>query len=122
MALGQLFGFEEMPSLIEDWNIIPTDLAWLTAALLAIVQVAALPALLSMPLTPAVRLVSSISGWIALIVWLGIAVLLLIGGQSGINTGLFGSHVHTPAGLWVVGFVTLLLVMRIVASIEYRRR
>lgn len=122
MTLGQLFAYEDMPALIANWDLLPVEVSGVAAASLAILQVLALPALLAMPLRASVRRLSSISGWIVLIVWACIALGLLISGQAGVNSGIFGSHINVPAGLWMIGFTSVLIALRVMISVEFRKR
>ncbi len=120
MAVAQLFAFEEMPEVIASWGLVTSGSALLVAAVLVVLEVAAIPALLGMKLVPKVRLVSSIAGWTVLLIWLGVALWLAVTAMPGVNSGMFGSMVHLPPGWWMVSFVALLLTMRVVASYNAR--
>lgn len=107
LAVAQLFTFEKFPDVIMGlglpWNNEVT--AALQAALLVILEVAALPFLLFMPLSRLARVVSMVAGWLVIVWWVGIALWSNGMATSAPNTGLLGATIETPVGWWMI-FVT----------------
>lgn len=122
MALGQLFAFEDMPGIVASWDMpLVSDAPHMTAAVLVTLTVFAIPALVGMKLPPLVRSLSSAAGWVVLTAWLSIALWLYATSTVQLNAGVFGAKVHLPPGLWLCGFVLLLLAMRIFLATLSRR-
>lgn len=75
VTLLQLFRFEYMPDVVREYELFGMGAeSLIVAAILVTVQVAALPFLLRLPLSPLARVLSMIAGWIAVAAWLVIAV------------------------------------------------
>ena len=121
MTLGQLFSFEEMPGIASAWQLpLLSDVAALTVASLAVLQVIALPALIGMSLPIWLRRISSWAGWLVIGFWLAIASSLSLSGAT-VNSGILGEKLPVEAGasLWVI--VLILATLRVSASIVARR-
>ncbi|MNR47772.1 hypothetical protein D3C85_1669190 [compost metagenome] len=73
-----------------------------------VLEVAALPFLLRMPLSLAMRFVSMASGWLVVVFWLAVQVYLNVNGISSDNSGLLGTVVETNVS-WMTVFGLLLL-------------
>jgi hypothetical protein len=109
MAVAQLFTFEEFPTVIE--TLLGTDnqvFSHTIAALLVTLEVAALPALLFMPLSPAMRTVSRIAGWLVMALWAAFSALgsMIMAGE--LNSGILGATLPVPVGWWLVLFFIVL--------------
>lgn len=103
MTIAQLFHFEKFIPLIEDFDLPGGELtAHLFAASIVTLEVASLPFLLRMYLSPAMRFVSMISGWIVVILWLFVQIYLNLQHSSTENSGLLGVAVPIETGWWVV--------------------
>ena len=95
MAVSQLFTFEDFPEVIKAmWLPGGEDVASVRAALIVALEVGAVPFLLMMRLSPALRVVSMIAGWFAASIWQNCS--------SGViaNSGLLGATVKLPVGWW----------------------
>jgi len=103
MAIAQLFHFEDFVPLIEDFGL-PGGVvvAQLFAAGIVVLEVAALPFLLRMRLSMAMRFVSMISGWLVLILWMLVQIYLNCVYPGMQNNGLVGSVVEVGVGWWSV--------------------
>lgn len=103
MSVAQLFRFEEFPQTIADmW--LPGDMsaAIVIAACTVTLEVLALPFLLAMRLSHAMRVVSMVAGWIVIGLWLVILILQNISSSIIANSGLLGATVPIPVGWWMV--------------------
>ncbi|MNQ27624.1 hypothetical protein D3C85_408840 [compost metagenome] len=109
MAVAQLFHFEDFVPLLESYGL-PGGIvsAHLFASCIVVLEVAALPFLLRMPLSPAMRFVSMVSGWLVVVLWLAVQVYLKVNGISLDNSGLLGTVVETNVS-WMTVFGLLLL-------------
>lgn len=103
MTIAQLFHFEKFIPLIEGFDLPGGELtAHLFAASIVTLEVASLPFLLRMYLSPAMRLVSMVSGWMVILLWLLVQLYLNLQ-YSGIeNCGLLGTAVPVAVGWWTV--------------------
>lgn len=109
MAVAQLFHFEDFVPLVESYRL-PGGVvsAHLFASCIVVLEVAALPFLLRMPLSLAMRFVSMASGWLVVVFWLAVQVYLNVNGISSDNSGLLGTVVETNVS-WMTVFGLLLL-------------
>lgn len=103
MAVGQLYGFEKFIPLIEGFGLPGGETgATLVAAFIVISEVFALPFLLRMRLSPLMRIISMVLGWMAAAIWTYLAVWVLASGNGVENVGIFGTSIELPMGLWTV--------------------
>jgi hypothetical protein len=103
MVIAQLFTFEGFPRVIEI--LLGTDnqtFSHIAAALIVTLEVAALPFLLFMPLSPAMRIVSMVAGWLVMAVWTAFMALGSMLAAPGANSGILGATVAVPVGWWAV--------------------
>ncbi|HEY5695794.1 MAG TPA: hypothetical protein VIQ80_03090 [Candidatus Saccharimonadales bacterium] len=103
IAVAQLFTFEKYPAVIADmwlWGGAEFALVW--AAVIVTLEVAAVPFLLSMRLSPAMRVVSMAAGWLVTFLWVGI--LFWQNSERAViaNNGLLGATLKVPTGWWSV--------------------
>ena len=112
MAVAQLFTFEKFPAVIEGmWLPGGGFMSSVRAALVVVFEVGAVPFLLSMRLSPAMRFVSMVSGWLAIAAWLGASVWQNVAPGVVSNSGLLGATVKLPVGWWNVLFCLALGVL-----------
>lgn len=112
MAVSQLFTFEDFPAVIAQMNLPGGDAyAPIRAALIVTLEIAALPFLLSMQLSPAARVVSMLSGWAAIIAWLAASIWTNIMAEDAVNSGLLGATIPLASEWWAVIFSLALGVM-----------
>lgn len=100
MAVGQLFSFEKFIPLIKDYELFSNpDSAMITASVIVICEVFALPFLLRMPLSPMMRIVSFVCSLLAAGIWMWLALVSAssIGMQEN-GMGMFGVKLAVPAG------------------------
>ena len=70
--------------------------------LIVALEVAAVPFLLGMRLSPAMRVVSMVSGWLVLLGWFVTLILQNLSSHVIANNGLLGATVSLPVGWWSV--------------------
>jgi hypothetical protein len=102
LAVAQLYKYEDFPSVIKGFGLSGGAIwASLYAAVIVIGEVLAVPFLLRMPLSPAMRIVSMVSGWLVIVGWLVIALVNNITGYVG-NSGILGATIPVVSGWWTV--------------------
>lgn len=105
MAVAQLFTFEKFPDVIKAmWLPGGDEVASVRAALIICLEVGAIPFLLSMRLSPAMRFLSMLSGWAVVLAWLAASLWQNLGSAVIANSGLLGATVKLPVGWWNVLF------------------
>jgi hypothetical protein len=112
MAVAQLFTFEKFPDVIQQmWLPGGEAIATVRAALIVVFEIGAIPFLLFMRLSPAMRFVSMVSGWLAIMAWMGASLWQNISGGVIANSGLLGATVRLPVGWWNVLFCLALGIL-----------
>lgn len=103
MVVAQLFTFEKFPDVIKEfWLPGGTDIALLLAASIVVLEVAAIPFLLSLYLSPLLRVVSMIAGWLVIALWVVLLVWQNLQPSSIANNGILGATLPLPVGWWSV--------------------
>ncbi len=104
LATAQLFSFEDFPAVIAGLNIMGGDtLAPVYAAVLVTAEVFALPYLLGARLSPAMRAVSKILGWVVIGAWIAVLVWLSAMTSGVENSGILGATIAVASSWWLVG-------------------
>lgn len=112
MAVAQLFTFEKFPTVIFNMWMAGGDIfAPVWAAIIVTLEVAAVPFLLMMRLSPAARFVSMVAGWLSITLWMGIFVWQNTEHAVVANSGILGATLRVPAGWWSVLFMAALAVL-----------
>ncbi|HET8884283.1 MAG TPA: hypothetical protein VFM68_02330 [Candidatus Saccharimonadales bacterium] len=112
LVTAQLYSFEDFPRVIESfWLPGGEAFAQLVAALLVTGEVSAIPFLLSMRLSPAMRVVSMVAGWLVIASWLTLAVWINVTVNAVSNAGLLGATVSLSPGWWMVFLFAALAVL-----------
>jgi hypothetical protein len=116
MVVGQLFTFEDFPGVMMAMGLPAGEtLAALYAGIVVTLEVLALPFLLGLRLSVAMRVVSMVVGWLVVGVWLGISLLVNLNSAGG-DSGLLGATVPLPAGWWSVWFCLALGILAVWAA------
>lgn len=102
-SLTQLFWFEAFPQVFESFGV-GLLFAPMLAAVIIVLEVAALPFLLRMWLSPAMRWVSMVSGWLVAVGWLKISILAVLYGTTATTVGFLGPEIPLIPGWWAVCF------------------
>ena len=107
MAVTQLFSFEDFPEVIYDIWLPGIGRAGsvVAASLLVIGEVLAIPFLLRMRLSPAMRAVSMVAGWLVVLFWLVALAWQNVTPSALTNAGLFGATLALPVGWWAVFYM-----------------
>jgi len=122
-AVLQLFAFESYPDVIRSYGLpMASELALPFAALVVCLEIFAIPYLLWMKLSPLMRWVSMISGWIAIAYWLVVGIWQGVTDVYIPNAGLFGAKILMPQGRWLVSYCAVLLILMIYVVWSTRRR
>jgi hypothetical protein len=112
MAVAQLFTFEDFPKTISMmWLPGGEAVATVRAALIVTLEVAAIPFLLSMRLSPAMRFLSMVAGWMAIAAWFAASIWQNVSSGVIVNSGLLGATVKLPVGWWSVFFCIALGIL-----------
>jgi len=112
MAVAQLFTFEDFSAVIDAmWLPGGGGMSSVWAALIVVFEVAAVPFLLSMRLSPAMRFVSMVSGWLAIAMWFTATLWQNLSSGVIVNSGLLGATVTLPVGWWNVLFCVALGIL-----------
>lgn len=103
MAVAQLFTFETFPRVLADmWLPGGADIAPVRAAVIVTLEVAALPFLLGMRLSPAMRVVSMVAGWLVVAAWFAASLWTNLSPHVIASSGLLGDTITVPVGWWSV--------------------
>jgi hypothetical protein len=119
LATTQLYRFEDFPDVIASFWL-PDDMVMdrLAAALLVTFEVLAIPFLLFMRLSTAMRIVSMITGWAVVIGWLMISFWVNLTVNAVTNSGVLGATISIAPGWWMTGLFVILGAM--VAWVSWR--
>lgn len=117
LAVAQLYSFEEYPDVIASIGLPGgRPMADITAALLVAGEVIAIPFLLSMRLSPAMRIVSMVAGWMAIAAWLKLSIFINLTTNAITNSGVLGATVPVTPGWWMTCFFVALGILMAWAS------
>jgi len=112
MVVGQLFTYEKFAEVINGFDFFPSkETSTIAAALIVIFEVASLPFLLRMRLSPLARVISVVAGWLVLLFWFGMSIWLNITFSLAPNSGVLGDTVHLPIGEWMISFFGVLILL-----------
>jgi len=112
MSVAQMFTYEKFPETLSGlWLPGGMVTAHLLAALIVIFEVMALPFLLFMRLSPLMRIISMVSGWLVVGIWFGLTLWENLSPNAIGNSGLLGDTVSLPVGWWSALFVGALGVL-----------
>jgi len=116
-ALTQLFSFDKLYSLFESfWLPGGERFTHLLAAIVVIAEVLALPFLLQMRLSKAMRVLSMAFGWLVPALWLFISLWIMLTVNAIHNVGFLGTVLPLEPGWWAVLFSVALGILSIWAS------
>jgi hypothetical protein len=116
-VLTQLFTYDDFLKLLESFLLpggIPT--AHVVGAIIVISELFALPFLLQMSLSPLMRVISMVLGWVVPVIWLKLSLWLIFTTSTIINIGYFGTVFNLVPGWWAVFFSIALGILSIWSS------
>lgn len=128
LVLCQLFTFDGFLSLLSGFDLPGGEVAArLTGSIIVVIEVFALPFLLGMNLSPLMRIISMVLGWLVPLAWLKLSFWLIITSSAASNIGFLGTLVRVTPGWWAVFVCLALGIMAAWASwgmwpIERRKR
>lgn len=116
-AVSQLFTYESFISLVDSfWLPGGTPSARVVAAVIVIVEVLALPFLLGMRSSVAMRVLSMVCGWLVAFIWLMLTLWIMLSVNAISNVGFFGDLVVLTPGWWAVFFSAALCILSLWSS------
>jgi heme/copper-type cytochrome/quinol oxidase subunit 4 len=116
-AVSQLFTFEGFLTLLDSFGLPGgSSTAQVLAAVIVIAEVFALPFLLRMRLSPAMRVVSMVCGWLVALVWLALSLWVMLTVNAISNIGFLGDVIPLVPGWWTVFFSAALGILAAWAS------
>jgi hypothetical protein len=99
LAVTQLFSFDQFLVVVRDFALLGGKPgAYFLATVIVIAEVFALPFLLRMQVSVAMRYLSMAMGWLVALLWLGITAWLVATGSNVTNIGVFGDVVSFAPG------------------------
>lgn len=123
IAVAQLFTYEDFADVVTEYGLVGGQMSVvIIAALLPLLEVSALPFLLSMKMGTPLRTVSRVAVIAAPALWLVVSIATNTTGGYIINSGLFGATLPTINGWWLVVFAGLLLWSAILVVRELPER
>ncbi len=109
MVVTQLFSYEKFADVIAHLGF---EGEAIIAAIVVGAEVASLPFLLFMTLSPAARVASMIMGWLVVLWWFVASLAAnMIVSVGVVNSGLLGATLEISSGWWSVFFVLGLAVL-----------
>lgn len=124
LIVTQLFTFEKYAAITLGYGLPGGQIgAGIMAGLIPLLEIAALPGLLSMKLTPMWRTVSQWCAVLVGVLWAVLGIWLSIKyPQWGGESGLLGATFPTASGLWMVLFGALLALAAYLTKNELPKR
>ncbi|MBC7764796.1 hypothetical protein H7Y29_03710 [Microbacteriaceae bacterium] len=110
LAVMQLFTFEKFYPVVLQY-MLPGGwvLAFIVTGLIPVLEVSALPYLLSMKVSNTTRMLSKYAVLATPALWLLLSLWLVFSADMIVESGLMGATLPVPSGLWLVVFSLLLL-------------
>jgi hypothetical protein len=118
LAVSQLYSYEDYPDVIASLGLYGGRFsASLYAALFVVGEVVAVPFLLSMRLSYAMRIVSMMAGWGVVAAWAFISVFTTVTTNAITNIGVLGATIPVAPEWWMV--VVWIVIVMICAWISW---
>lgn len=116
LVVGQIVKYESFVGLLSGYMLpVSVVTVGVLAGFIVFVELLAVPFLVRLRLSPAMRLVSMACGWLAIGIWLVLEIWLNFhAAPSPVgtkNTALFGASILPVAGWWSVLFLAALAVL-----------
>ncbi len=116
-ALTQLVTFQDFILIIDSyWLPLDRQLTALYAALIVTLELLAVPFLLRFKLSPAMRLLSMVAGWIIAAFWICMSVWLVLTDNAVSSIGFLGGLITIMPGLGTVLVATAMGILAAWAS------
>lgn len=102
-ALTQLFTFDKFLVLLESFSFPGGDpVAHLLGSIIVASEVLALPFLLGLKLSPFMRIISMVLGWLVSLLWLKLTLWIVLTSSTVTNIGFFGTTIYLSSGWWAI--------------------
>lgn len=112
IVLAQLFSFEDYLNIFTSMYLADKSTTYLIASGIVAAEVLALPFLLRLKLSPAMRVFSMILLWVVSITWLSLSIFLPLNQPGLSSTGLLGGLVDvTSSRLAIFGVIFAILTV-----------
>ena len=82
------------------------------AVAIILFEIVAIPFLLGLKLSPAMRVLSMVGGFLVLIFWLAMSLMNVVGGGASQTLGLFGGDILIIPGWWVIWYLVGLTIIQ----------
>lgn len=117
MAVAQLFTFEHFTELFVGFDLPGGEtVAYFLASFVVACEVLALPFLIRMPLSPALRWVSMGAGWAVALTWLKLTIWQAVTEPDVDTVGFLGTALNMVPGWWAVFLGAALVILAAWAS------
>lgn len=117
MALGQLYTFDSFITLITSFHLpVSEAVSYAIAPVIIALEIAAIPFLLRMRLSPAFRVLSMVSGWGVACIWLTVTLWIVSTRQDVTTVGFIGDIGELVPGVWAILFSISLGILSAWAS------
>lgn len=117
IAIGQMLNYEGFVARLVAYGL-PLGIVGISvlAGFLVFAELLSVPFLVRLRLSPAMRFVSFVCGWLVLGLWLLLELWLNIhtapgGSATARSTSLFGALITPATGWWSVSFIAALIVL-----------
>jgi len=111
-VLAQLFTFDDFLILLDSfWLPGGKPVACLLGSIIVVCEVFAVPFLLNVKMSPLMRDISMVLGWLVPIIWLKLSLWLVLTVNAVSNIGLLGTKIRLMPGWWAVFFSVALGVL-----------
>lgn len=112
LAVTQIITFSAFPEILSHYWLVGGGVtAAVIAGLLVVFEVLSVPFLLGLRMSPAMRVVSMVSGWLLVIIWLFLLVPANFGMTAIENAGMLGATLAEPISWWLVVRIVALGVL-----------
>lgn len=116
-AVAQLFTFDDFMQLFAAFELpLPELLIYSLAPLLILTEIATLPFLLGMALSPAFRWLSMIAGWCGVALWTLLTTWVVFAQPDVYTVGYLGTAVTLVPGWWALSITFALVILTIWSS------
>lgn len=123
LIILQLFTFEKFYPIVAAFDLPGgTAMAVFVTGLIPVLEVAALPFLLSMTVSRPVWLGSRVAAVASPLVWLLVMIWLSVTGNTLVQVGIFGATIPLFYGWWVFVLCVMLLASAIIVARELPQR
>ena len=123
LIITQLFTYEKFGGIVRAYQLPGGEVVvFLVAGLIPLLEIAALPFLLSMRVSARTRKLSRAAMLIVPVLWFVIGLWLVFTADMTTESGLFGATIPVGSGLWLIAFSILFAWSAYLVSRELPKR